>query len=207
MPALTLRGTSSPVAGGGVFIAGFANGRLMALLAEQGQVAWEVAVAEPRGRSELERMVDLDADPIVAGNTVYAATFQGRIAAIDIPSGQIEWAREFSTYTSLGQDFSNLYVCDDQGDLWALNRRNGASVWKQDALHLRGLSAPVAYEDYVAVGDFAGYVHLLSRFDGEIIGRLKTDSKGIASLHVVGERLLVLGKGGTLSVLRAAANR
>lgn len=207
VPALTLRGTSTPVAGGGVFIAGFANGRLAALIAEKGQVAWEIAVAEPRGRSELERMVDLDADPMVMGNTVYAVTFQGRVAAIDIPSGQIEWARELSSFTSLGLDYNNLYITDDHSDLWALNRRSGASVWKQDALHLRGLSAPVALEDYVAVGDYAGYVHLLSRFDGEIVARMRTDSKGIAALQVVGERLFVLGKGGNLTVLKIHSDR
>lgn len=207
VPALTLRGTGTPAAAGGVVIAGFASGKLAALTAEQGRVAWEVVVAEPRGRSELERMVDLDADPVIFGNSVYAVTFQGQLAAVDIPGGQIEWSRDMSSFAGLGVDFSHVYVTDESSDLWALNRRNGASLWKQDALHLRGLTAPVSFDEYVAVGDFEGYVHLLSRFDGELVGRVRADGKGIAALHVVGDRLFVLGRGGSLAVYRIKADR
>ena len=205
VPALTLRGTGTPVAAGGVVIAGFASGKLAALTAGQGRVAWEVAVAEPRGRSELERMVDLDADPVILGNNVYAVTFQGQLAAVDIPSGQIEWSRDMSSFAGIGVDFSHVYVTDELSDLWTLNRRNGATLWKQDALHRRSLTAPVAFDEYVAVGDYQGYVHLLSRFDGELAGRVRADGKGIAALQVVGERLFVLGKGGSLAMYRLQA--
>jgi outer membrane protein assembly factor BamB len=205
MPALTLRGSSTPVVAGGVVIAGFANGRLALLTVEQGRVIWEVAVAEPRGRSELERMVDLDADPVIVGNTVFAVSYQGQAAAVDIPAGQVEWRRDMSAYAGLGADFSQVYVTDDHSQLWALNRRNGASLWKQDALRLRDLSAPVPFQDLVAVGDYQGYVHLLSRLDGVLVGRVRTDRRGIASLHVEGERLYVLGKGGQLTVLQLKA--
>lgn len=203
VPALTLRGTGTPVVGGGLAISGFASGKLAALVVEQGRVLWETAVAVPRGRSELERMVDLDADPLIFGDSVYAVTFQGKVAAVDIPSGQTQWTRDMSSHAGIGVDFSHLYVSDEQSHVWALNRRNGATLWKQDALHLRALRAPVAFGDYVVVGDFAGYVHLLSRFDGELLGRVRIDSKGIATLRVVGERLYVLGQGGSLAVYQA----
>jgi outer membrane protein assembly factor BamB len=202
MPALTLRGGSTPAAAGGVVIAGFANGRLALLTAEQGRAVWELVVAEPRGRSELERMVDLDADPVIAGNKVYAVSYQGQVAAVDIPSGQVDWRRDMSAYAGLGVDFSQVYVTDDKSQVWALSRRDGDSLWKQDALRLRDLSAPVPFRDLVAVGDFEGYVHLLARFDGDLLGRVRTDRRGIADLQVVGDRLYVLGKGGLLTVLQ-----
>jgi outer membrane protein assembly factor BamB len=202
MPALTLRGGSTPAAAGGVVIAGFANGRLALLTAEQGRAVWELVVAEPRGRSELERMVDLDADPVIAGNKVYAVSYQGQVAAVDIPSGQVDWRRDMSAYAGLGVDFSQVYVTDDKSQVWALSRRDGDSLWKQDALRLRDLSAPVPFRDLVAVGDFEGYVHLLARFDGDLLSRVRTDRRGIADLQVVGDRLYVLGKGGLLTVLQ-----
>jgi outer membrane protein assembly factor BamB len=202
MPSLTLRGGSTPAAAGGVVIAGFANGRLALLTVEQGRVVWELTVAEPRGRSELERMVDLDADPVIEGNKVYAVSYQGQVAAVNIPSGQIDWSRDMSAYAGLGVDFSQLYVTDDKSEVWALNRRDGTSLWKQDALRRRGLTAPVPFRDLVAVGDFEGHVHLLARFDGDLVGRVRTDSRGIADLQVVGDRLYVLGKGGLLTALR-----
>jgi outer membrane protein assembly factor BamB len=107
-----------------------------------------------------------------------------------------------SAYAGLGVDFSQLYVTDDKSEVWALSRRDGASLWKQDALRLRDLSAPVAFRDLVVVGDFEGHVHLLARFDGDLVGRVRTDSRGIADLRVVGDRLYVLGKGGLLTVLQ-----
>ena len=206
MPPLTLRGSSTPAAGGGVVIAGLANGRLALIAVEQGRAAWELAVAEPRGRSELERMVDLDADPVIVGSKVYAVSYQGQIAAVDIPSGQVDWRRDMSAYAGLGVDFSQVYVTDDKSQVWALNRRDGASLWKQDALRLRDLTAPVPFNDLVAVGDFEGHVHLLARFDGDLIGRLRTDSRGIADLQVVGDRLYVLGNGGLLTVLKVKSS-
>lgn len=202
MPPLTLRGSSTPAVAGGAAIAGFANGRLALFGVEQGRVMWEIVVAEPRGRSELERMVDLDADPIISGNTVYAVSYQGQLAAVDIPSGQVDWRRDMSAYAGLGVDFNQVYVTDDHSQVWALNRRNGASLWKQDALRLRGLTAPLPFGELVVVGDFEGHVHLLSRSDGDLVGRVRTDRRGIASLRVVGTRLYVLGKGGTLTVLQ-----
>ena len=202
MPPLTLRGSSTPALAGGAVLAGFANGRLALFGVEDGRPVWDLPVAEARGRSELERMVDLDADPVIDGAMAYAVSYQGQVAAVDMRAGQVDWRREMSAYAGLAVDFNQVYITDDHSEVWALNRRNGASLWKQGALRLRELTAPAVFRDLVVVGDFEGYLHQLSRQDGDLVGRLRTDSRGIAALRVVGDRLYVLGKGGVLTALR-----
>jgi len=200
VPVLTLRGTSTPAVEHGLVVAGFANGKVVAISADKGFVVWETSVAIPQGRSELERMVDVDADPVIAGNTVFVTTYQGRIAVIDLGNGDLGWTRDMSSHAGLGVDFAQVYVTDDQSHVWALSRENGASVWKQDKLHGRSLTAPVPFGDYVAVGDYEGYLHLLSRYDGHIAARAQVDSKGIqARPLVLGDVLYVYGSSGTLA--------
>jgi outer membrane protein assembly factor BamB len=201
VPVLTLRGTSSPLLGGGAVLAGFANGKLVALTLDQGRIIWETSVAVPSGRSELERLVDLDGDFVVFSNEVYATTFQGQAAALDLPTGQVRWSRDMSSYRGVGVDFSHVYVSDDQSNLWALNRRNGATLWKQSDLRLRGLSAPAPLDEYVLAGDFEGYVHVFSRFDGALVGRGRVGSAGVRQILAAGDRLYVYGAAGELAAL------
>jgi len=179
VPVLSLRGTSTPAIEQGLVIAGFANGKLVGLSAEQGFPVWEASIAIPQGRSEIDRLVDIDGDPVVVGGVVYVTTYQGHIAVIEASTGNQGWQRDMSSHVGLGVDFSQVYVTDDVSNVWAMSRQSGASEWKQDALANRKLTAPVPFEDYVAVGDFEGYVHLLSRYDGSLVGRFKVDSKGI----------------------------
>ncbi len=200
VPALTLRGASSPAVEHGLVVAGFSNGKLVALSADKGFVVWENNVAIPRGRSELERMIDIDGDPIVVGGAVYVTTFQGQIAVVNVQNGDPGWKREMSSHAGLDVDFSQVYVTDDQSQVWALTRNSGASVWKLDQLKNRSLTAPVSFDKYVAVGDFEGYVHLLSRQDGRIAGRVKVDKKGITARPLVlNDILYIYGNGGTLA--------
>ena len=200
VPVLTLRGTSTPAVERGVVIAGFASGKVAALSTERGFVAWETNVAIPKGRSELERIVDIDADPVIEGASVYVVTFQGRLAVIDVQSGDLGWTRDMSSYAGLGVDFSQVYVTDEHSNVWALARDSGASAWKQDKFRNRGLTGPEPYNDYVAVGDFEGYLHLLSRYDGHIVARARVDSKGIrATPLALGDVLYVYGNGGILT--------
>ncbi len=200
VPVLTLRGTSTPAVERGVVVAGFASGKVAALSTERGFVAWETNVAIPKGRSELERMVDIDSDPVIEGSAVYVTTFQGRLAVIDVQSGDPGWTRDMSSFAGLGVDFSQVYVTDEHSNVWALARDSGASVWKQEKFRNRGLTGPEPYNDYVAVGDFEGYVHLLSRYDGHTAARTRVDSKGIrAKPLAVGDVLYVYGNGGTLA--------
>jgi len=171
IPDLTLRGTSEPVIARGKIFAGLADGRLIALSPDNGEVIWDIALAVPSGRSEIQRLIDIDGDAVLYGRVLYAASFQGRIAAIDVERGQFLWARDFSTHTGVVVDDKVVYSSDDNGHLWALDRLNGATIWKQDNLAHRKLTRPTLIGDYIAVGDFEGYVHLLSRYDGHFIAR------------------------------------
>ena len=199
VPVLTLRGTSTPAVRHGVVIAGFSNGKLVALSEDQGFVVWETSVAIPKGRSELERIVDIDGSPVIVGTAVYVTTFQGSVAVLDIQSGDLGWKRDMSSHTGLGVDFSQVYVSDDQSHVWALSRSSGASEWKLDELEYRQLTVPVPFNDYVAVGDLEGYLHLLSRYDGRVAARVRVDSKGIRGQPVVQQDVLyVYGNGGKL---------
>ncbi len=203
VPVLTLRGTSTPLVDGGVVIAGFANGKMRALDVRSGTPLWESVVAVPSGRSELQRMVDIDANAVVRDGVLYVTSFQGQIAAVGLQNGRLLWNREMSAYAGIAVDAQQVYVSDENSEVWALDRNSGASLWKQGALRRRALTGPTVAGGYVAVGDFAGYVHLLSRLDGSIVGREKVDSKGILASPVsLGGQLLVLGAGGKLVLYR-----
>jgi len=200
VPVLTLRGTSTPAVEQGLVVAGFANGKLVGLSAEKGFPVWEVSVAVPQGRSEIDRLVDIDGDPVIVGGVVYVATYQGNIAVIEASTGNQGWQRDMSSHVGLGVDFSQVYVTDDQSHVWALSRSSGASEWKLDKLANRELTAPEPFDDYVAVGDFEGYVHLLSRYDGRIAGRVRVDKKGIQEPPLAKDGVLyVYGNSGELS--------
>lgn len=198
-PVLTLRGTSSPAVSRGVVVAGFSNGKLVALTTDRGLVAWEASIAVPRGRSELERIVDIDGDPIIRGSSVFVATYQGKLAVVDLRNGEIGWKRDMSSYAGLDVDFSSIYVTDADSHLWALSRTTGAAEWKLDALANRGLTAPGLLADYVAVADFEGYLHLVSRSSGQLAGRVRVDSDGVIARPLVADDVLyVYGNSGQL---------
>jgi outer membrane protein assembly factor BamB len=200
IPVLTLRGTSTPAVENGLIVAGFANGKLVGLSAEKGFPVWEVSIAIPQGRSEIERLVDIDGDPVIVGGVVYVTTYQGHIAVIEAQTGNQGWQRDMSSHAGLGVDFSQVYVTDDESNVWALSRSTGASEWKQGELLNRQLTAPEPFDDYVAVGDMEGYVHLLSRYDGSIKARARVDKKGILEKPLVKDGILyVYGNSGELA--------
>ncbi|MDX1434369.1 MAG: outer membrane protein assembly factor BamB [Gammaproteobacteria bacterium] len=203
VPVLTLRGTSSPALAEGIAVAGFDSGRLVCLALATGQTLWEASVAVPRGRSELERMVDIDADPVIVGNVVYVVSYQGRVAAVDLRNGEVLWRRDMSSHAGLGVDRINVYVTDESSHVWALDRRSSASVWRQTQLQARRLTPPAVFASYVVVGDFEGYVHWLDRDDGSFAARAHVDSSGILAAPVATpEALYVYGAGGELSALK-----
>lgn len=204
VPALTLRSTGAPVIAGGKVLGGFASGRLVALSISDGKVLWETAVAEPHGRSELERLVDISAEPQVAGRMVYATSYQGRVAALDLESGRLVWTRDMSSYAGLTVDDHTVYVTDAKGQVFSLDRRDGRALWKQDKLRARAVTAPETWNDYVVVGDFEGYLHWMARDDGHFVARTRIDDAGILTPPMaVGNLLYVHGKGGILAALRA----
>ena len=199
VPVLTLRGTGAPMILGDNAIAGFADGKVVAVNLRSGNVAWEARVAIPQGRSEIERIVDIDGSMALQGSELYAASYQGRLAAIDTRSGRRLWQRNVSSVSGVSVGFGNVYVADDDGTMSAFLRNGQGVRWQNIDLGFRELSRPTPVNSYVATIDFEGYLHLLSQVDGEIVGRTKVDSSGArANMIARGNRLFVYTNDGTL---------
>ncbi len=202
-PALSLRGTDAPVIVRDAVLAGFASGKLVVLSLNEGRPLWEATVSQPRGRNEIERLVDVDAPPVVFEDAVYAASYQGKLVAINPRSGNTIWSRDISTYTGLATDGNALYVTDDNGHVLAFDRRTGASLWKQDALRGRRLNAPSVHGDFIVVGDYEGYVHWLARADGRFLARHRVGRRPIRAPAVAADGVLIVATtSGILSALQ-----
>jgi len=200
IPVLTLYGNSSPVINNGAVIGGFATGKLVSLDLISGEIRWEVNINVPSGRSELERMVDIDGDPLVLDGTVYVASYRGDLAAVSEDTGVVFWRRKLSAYTGVSADWRNLYLADAEGQVWALDPLNGAALWKNKKLSYRSLSAPAVLGEYVIVGDFEGYLHWLSREDGRLLARVRVGDDPISTAPtVVDDVLYVYGNGGAVA--------
>jgi len=190
VPTLTLRGLSQPLISEGRVLAGLANGKIIAVSLADGTFLWDMTVAIPEGRSELERLVDIDGDPVLKDDILYTASYQGRLVAVNASTGRLLWSRDLASHTGLAVDKDYLYISDNESTLWALDRFNGAIIWKQDKLKLRSVTAPVLYKDYVVIGDFAGYLHWITRQEGEIVARRKVSDIGILVPPIVMDHVL-----------------
>ena len=199
-PRLTMRGSASPVVVGTSVIAGFDNGRLIAVDLSSGDVEWETMLSPPSGRSDLERLSDIDGMITAVGQDVYAAGYHGFLAAIASESGQILWSRDISSFEGVSADWNNLYTVDEEGAVIAMTRRSGDEAWRQNALLRREPTVPVAFQTTVAVGDLEGYLHFFSNFDGVPVARVKVGGQAISSDPiVVADRLYVQSDAGTVS--------
>jgi outer membrane protein assembly factor BamB len=208
MPRLSVRGTGAPVVDGNQVICGFDNGKVAAYDANDGSVLWDVLVEPPAGRTEVERLSDLNATVQVLGTEVYAVGYQGRLVALERESGQILWSVEFSSYSGLGADLNNLYVSGDTGTLLAVERSTGRELWRQAELGHRDLTAPTPYERSVVVGDLEGYLHFFDAGSGKLEARVRADSSRItAAPLVVNDTLYVMTDGGELAAYRDATPR
>lgn len=199
-PLLTMRGSATPVISGNRVIAGFDNGRLLAVDLDTGNIVWDAMLVPPSGRSDLERLSDVDGRISVVGQDVYASGYQGRVAALAAESGQVLWAREISSYVGVAADWSNVYTTNDDGEIVAMFRRNGTESWRQDSLLRREPTLPVAFHTTVAVGDLEGYLHFFSVIDGVPVARLRMGKQAISSSPVVvADRLYVQSDSGDIA--------
>ncbi|WP_166360094.1 outer membrane protein assembly factor BamB [Pseudomonas akapageensis] len=199
---LTLRGTGAPIVTNRLAIAGLSTGKVIALDTQNGVPVWEQRVAIPQGRSELDRVVDIDGGLLLSGGTIYVASYQGRVAGLDLESGRVLWQRDASSYAGVSQGFGNVYVSLASGTVEGIDERSSTALWSNDSLARRQLSAPEVYSSYVAVGDLEGYLHLLSQVDGRFVGRERIDSDGLrARPLVVGDMIYVYGNSGKLEAL------
>lgn len=208
VPVLSMRTAAAPLVGGDVVIASFANGRVIALTAEAGQPVWQYEVGQPQGRTELERLVDIGGQPLVLDSAIMVAGYQGKLALIDIRSGQEIWSRRASSFYSPSIGGGNIFLASANGDVVAYRGSDRRELWVQDRLSWRQLTQPTATDDYLITGDFEGYLHALSLSDGSLQGQEKFDSDGIrVPVQVIeGGNLLVYGNGGRMTVytLKAA---
>ncbi len=199
---LTLRGTGAPIVTDYVAYAGLSTGKVIAVDTQRGLPLWEQRIAIPTGRTELERMVDIDGGLLLSGNTLYVATYQGRLAGLDMQSGQVLWQREASSYVGVAEGFGNAYVSLADGVVESVDERSATAMWSNKDLLRRQLSAPAVFSSYIAVGDYAGYLHVLSQVDGRFVARTKIDGKGVrVQPLVVGGWLYVYGNSGKLVAL------
>ena len=206
VPRLSLRGTATPVLRGELALCGFDNGKVVALNVNDGSVQWEATVSPPHGRTELERLVDIDSAIDVSGNDVYAVGFQGRIAMLALDTGQVWWAHDASSYHGLGIDDDALYMASADGDVIAMRKRTGAEIWHQSVLAHRRLSSVAVSDTAVIVGDYKGYVHWLDKATGAVVARSQAGKVRISNPPiVVGNMVLVINDAGLITAFRTAA--
>lgn len=202
VPSLTLQGSSSPVIVANAVLCGFANGKLGAFEIKTGQVLWESTVSIPRGRTDLERIVDIDGDPLVVDRYVFVSTYQGEMAAMNVINGEVLWRRDFSSHTGISADRKQLYVTDAEDNVWAIDPRNKSSLWKQDKLKNRKVTGAAVAGKYIVVGDFEGYLHWLSTEDGSIVGRTRVGDSPITAKPVsVDGTVYIYSDGGELAAV------
>ncbi len=208
VPALTMRGASSPVLVGGNVIAGFDNGRLLAVDLESGDIEWDSMLSMPTGRSDLDRLADVDGSIASVGQDIYAAGYQGRVTSLAAESGQVLWAREISTQVGVSADWNSVYTTREDGELVAMSRNNGAEIWRNDDLLRRDPTLPMPFHTAVVVGDFEGYLHFFSSIDGTAVARMRLGRKAISNYPlVVANTLYVQSDDGTLAAFTVVQDR
>jgi outer membrane protein assembly factor BamB len=200
VPALSLTGNSEPLVQGELVFAGFDDGKLIAYDRITGQTRWESTISAAGGRTEIDRLVDVDGSFVIRDGVIYVSSFQGRLAAIQAVSGDLLWSREFSSYQPIAIDDDALYLSADNSHLWAIDRRTGTAFWKQDVLHARKITAPAILGDNLVVADLDGYLHWFSKSEGTLLGRIRTSyTRNYVQPVIWQDSVLTLDKQGLLA--------
>lgn len=204
VPVLTMRAVAAPLVGSDIVIASFSSGKLIALSAESGQPLWQYEVGQPKGRTELERLVDIAGQPLVVESALLVVGYQGKLALVDIRTGQEIWNRKSSSLYSPMIGGDNIYLTLANGDITALRGSDRRELWLQDKLQWRQVTGPMVYGDYLVVADYEGYLHVLSQADGSLVGQMEFDDEGIRVpvQRLSNGNLLVFGNGGKLAAIK-----
>ena len=199
IPSLTLRGTSTPILDGQHVIAGFANGHVALIDDKKGIATVDQRIAIAKGKSDLDRLIDVDGQMAIDKGILFAASYQGNLVAMSLSAGRVMWSKPASSYAGVAVGFDNVYLSSADGTLTAYSEVNGDQEWTTDALKNRRLTAPATISSYVAVGDFEGYIHLLAQSDGRFVGRERVEHGALTSPFVVdGARLYIQTRSGLL---------
>jgi outer membrane protein assembly factor BamB len=204
VPLLTLRGNSEPLIRAGIVYIGYDGGEVVALRLDDGSLVWEQSVVSTEGRSELERLADIDGQLVYVASDLLVSSYKARLASLAADSGRLLWFKDIASATGVVVERINLAISDKDDNIWLLDRRNGATTWKQDQLSNRALTRPAFIGNFVTVGDFEGYLHWINVEDGRFAARTKVGGNGFASAPLVaGDMLYVLTNGGELNAFRA----
>ncbi|WP_411850769.1 outer membrane protein assembly factor BamB [Stenotrophomonas sp. LGBM10] len=205
LPALTVRGNAPVVTGPGVLFIGNDDGTVAALAMQDGRTVWDQMVGTPEGRTELERMADIDGAPVLDGNTLFVNSFKNQTMAIEGPTGRPLWSRDHGGAGSLAVTSGNVFVSDNKGGVFGLDKASGSAMWSQTGLARRSLTGPVVQGDYVVVGDYKGYLHWLRTDNGEFAARAKSGGDALLAQPVAADGiLLVQNVDGKLTAFRLA---
>ena len=199
MPALSLRGESAPAVAYGAAIVGGDNGRVSAVLMQQGQLIWQQRISQATGTTEIDRLSDVDTTPVIVNGVVYALAYNGNLTALDLRSGQILWKRELGSVNDFIVDGNRIYIVDQNDRILALTTDGGVTLWTQSDLLHRLLTAPALYNGSLVVGDSEGYMHWVNPEDGRFEAQQKVDSSGFLTEPVIADgKLLIQAKDGTV---------
>jgi outer membrane protein assembly factor BamB len=204
VPRLSLRGIATPIIAKDVAVSGFDNGKVMAVNLNTGDTVWDTALASPHGRTELDRLVDIDSAVRAVGDNVFATGYQGRTAMLALDSGQIWWAHDMSSYRGLAVDDENLFVTQSDGVVVALRQRDGSELWRNEKLKRRGLSTPAVTSTAIVIADYQGYLHWLDKTTGELVARERVAKYRVSNAPVaVDNTVVVITDSGSMAAFRA----
>ena len=203
LPSLTVRGNDAPVLGPGFVFVGNDDGTLAALSLADGRPLWDQAIGLPDGRTELDRMADIDGAPALDGTTLFASSYKKQTLAIDAPSGRPLWSQEHGGAGRVGVAADRVVVADPAGVVWALDKNGGSAMWQQPGLTRRTLSGAAVQGEFAVVGDAEGYLHWLRLDNGDFGARMRVGRDPVRAAPVVVDGILVVQTaGGGLSAYR-----